>query len=52
MSKISAILNIFAVLLVASSILFYWQGDFNGANYRLEGAIFVAVVASNMKDEK
>jgi hypothetical protein len=51
MSKISAGLNIVAIMIVALSSLFYWHGDYIGAGYRVEVAIFFAVMASNLKGE-
>jgi len=52
MSKVSAGLNIVAIMIAVFSILFYWHGDYVGASYRVEIAIFLAVIASNLSKEK
>jgi hypothetical protein len=51
-SKISAMLNIFAILLSVNSLIWFLHGSAANGSYGIDFAIFVAVMASNLKGEK
>jgi hypothetical protein len=48
LNKISAILNIFAILLSVYSLLWFLHGNVANGSYGIDFAIFVAVMASNL----
>jgi hypothetical protein len=52
MNKVSAGLNILANVFLLLSLIDFLRHDLNSASYRMEVAIFIAIMASNLSKEK